>query len=69
MFLGVFRHLKEQDWGDQFGFLMRLWASHSSVPSCSLPDHTGDCLAPGLHLFLVEHYDAQQGSDFLQELP
>ena len=69
MFLGDSSYLEEQPQGDQPGFLTRFWASLFSVPSCSLPGHAGDCLAPGLSLFLLEHYDAQQSSDFLQEVP
>lgn len=63
--LGVSRHLEEQRQGDQAGFLMRFWASLFSLALC-LVTHTGDCLAPGQEL---ELYDAQRGSDFLQELP
>lgn len=66
VFLGDSGHLEEQPQGDQPGFLMTFWASLFSVPSCSLPGHIGgDSLAPGLSLLLLEHYDAQQGADFL----
>lgn len=51
MLLGASMHPEEQPQEDRPGFAMRFWASPFSVPSCSLPGHTGDCRAPGLSIF------------------
>lgn len=53
MLLGASMHPEEQPQEDCPGFAMRFWASPFSVLSCSLPGHTGDCLAPGLSIFFL----------------